>query len=239
MRVQPKDRCAGVIVGDYETNGNKEGIIMIFDVFGLPKDNGASDLQDSARLAGIMTVFGWPQKINLPSYLSVIAVNAVTAVNTATIYSSVTTIKKYVRHPQEIKYDFSRDQAICLMAGFFTQKLSVFVDKNFIDGKDFFSPSHNGHVRICQGLKPRWYQNLWLMLDIIYNILLTPRSEPNQILCMLMVHPDSRFLKFWLKHNKHWRDAIREYWCEGAGEWRKEPELAEHMIHVLELKVNG
>lgn len=197
---------------------------MIFDMFDLPKDNGASDWQDSARLAGIMTVFGWQRKVDCSKY----------AVSYANINCT-----EYVRHPQEYKYNFSRDQAICLMAGLFVQDRSYLVSKKFIIGRDIFSPSHNGHVRICQGLKPRFYQNLWLMLDIIYNILFAPRSEPNQLLCMLMVHPDPRFLKFWLKYNKHWRDAIREYWCEGAGEWRKEPELAAHMINVLERKVNG
>lgn len=27
-----------------------------------------------------------------------------------------------------------------------------------------------------------------------------------------------------------------QFWCEGAGEWRGERELAEHMINVLERK---
>lgn len=193
---------------------------MRWDSLNLPIDNGASDRQDSARLAGILAVFDWPQYIPLHIYFR-------------------EGDKKYVRHPEEDKYDFSRDQAICLMAGFYSESMSHFVKKEYVDGKDFFSPSHNGHVRICQGLKPRWYQKLWLWLDIIYSCFYQPMGEPNQILCMLMVHPDPRFLKFWLKYNKHWRDAIREYWCEKAGEWRGERELADHMIHVLGRKVNG
>lgn len=191
---------------------------MIFDELGLPRDNGASDLQDSARLAGLLTIFDWPRVVAVSRYFD-------------------QGKKIFVRHPNERLYDFSRDQAICLMAGFYKRRLDV--DRAWVDGKDFFSPSHNGHVRICQGLKPRWYQKLWLWLDVLYSCFYQPMGEPNQILCMLMVHPDPRFLKFWLKHNKHWRDAIREYWCEGAGEWRGERELAEHMIHVLERKVNG
>lgn len=191
---------------------------MIFDELGLPSDTGATDLQDSARLAGIMTVFGWPQKINLTMYYN---------------YAK----GLYVRHPKEYIYDFSRDQALCLIAGLFKSNLKSLVSRYYINGKDFLSPSHNGHVRICQGLKPHWYQKLWLWLDVLYSCFYQPMGEPNQILCMLMVHPDPRFLKFWLKYNKHWRDAIREYWCERAGVWRGERELAEHMIKVLESKI--
>ena len=185
---------------------------MIFDELGLPRDTGATDLQDSARLAGVMTVFGWPQKVELNKYV----------VGTSKMV--------YMRHPSEYKYDFSRDQAICLMAGLFVQDAKILVSKNFIKGNDWFSPSHNGHVRICQGLKPRWYQNLWLWFDVCYNIWVTPMSEPNQLLCMLMVHPNKKYLKFWLKRHGSWRETISNYWCG----WRKEYELALHMIGVLE-----
>lgn len=188
---------------------------MIFDMFDLPKDNGASDWQDSARLAGIMTVFGWQRKVDCSKY----------AVSYANINCT-----EYVRHPQEYKYNFSRDQAICLMAGLFVQDRSYLVSKKFIIGRDIFSPSHNGHVRICQGLRPHWYQNLWLWFDVCFNIFATPMSEPNQLLCMLMVHPDKKYLKFWLKRKKVWRESISNYWCG----WRKEYELALHMIGVLE-----
>lgn len=187
---------------------------MIFDSLGLPKDNGASDLQDSARLAGILTVFEWPRVVAVSRYFD-------------------QEKRIFVRHPNERIYDFSRDQAICLMAGFYKRRLDV--DRAWVDGKDIFSPSHMGHVRICQGLAPRFHQKMWLWLDVLYSCFYQPMGEPNQLLCILMV-ADKKYLKFWLKYNKHWRDAIREYWCEGAGEWRKEPELAEHMIKVLESK---
>lgn len=185
---------------------------MIFDELGLPKDTGASDLQDSARLAGVMTVFEWPQKIPLVKY--VIDDNFIT---------------KYCRHPKEYKYDFSRDQALCLMAGLAKQNHFQYVKKEFVDGKDLFSPSNMGHVRICQGLKPRWYQNAWLWFDVIYSAKVKPLAEPNQLLCMLVVHPDTKYIKFWLKHNKQWEQAIRDYWSG----WRGEKELADHMIDFL------
>lgn len=188
---------------------------MIFDELGLPRDTGATDLQDSARLAGVMTVFGWPQRVPLEKYV-------------VTIPTVGTTF--YVRHPLEHKYDFSRDQAICLLAGLRKAGMYHLIDKKYIDGKDWFSPSHNGHVRICHGLKPRFYQNLWFMVDITYNILFTPKSESNQLLCMLMVHPNKFYLRFWLKFNKHWKQSITDYWCS----WRGEERLARHMIEVLE-----
>lgn len=55
---------------------------MIFDNLGLPKDNGASDRQDSARLAGLLAVFDWPQYIPLHVYFR-------------------EGEKKYVRHPED------------------------------------------------------------------------------------------------------------------------------------------
>lgn len=202
---------------------------MIFDELGLPRDTGATDFQDSARLAGIMTVFGWPQEVRCSKYV-VAADKKLGGVSIVEAVGSRKITSMYVRHPNEYKYDFSRDQAICLMAGLYAQRETGLVGKLFINGKDFFSPSHNGHVRICQGLKTRFYQNLWLMLDILYFILFTPKAESNQLLCMLMVHPNKRYLKSYLKFNKHWKQSITDYWCS----WREEERLARHMISVLE-----
>jgi hypothetical protein len=187
---------------------------MIFDKLGLPKDNGATDLQDSARLAGLLTTFGWAKRMSLELYVD-------------------KDKKRYVRHPEERTYDFSRDQAICLIAGLYFSGKRDLVKREYVDGKDIFSPSHMGHVRMCQGLKPRWYQKAWLWIDVLYGCFYQPMGEPNQLLCMLMV-ADRKYLKFWLKYNKHWQASIKEYWAEGAGAWRKEPELAAHMIKVLE-----
>lgn len=198
---------------------------MIFDNLGLPKDMGASDLQDSARLAGLAVVFGFDltqnKRIPLEKYVMNIPAVGLT---------------HYVRHPLEHKYDFSRDQAICLIAGLGAQGKKDLVNKSYIDGKDIFSPSHRGHIKRCQGKKPNLLEEHWLWLDVLYSCFYQPMGEPNQLLCMLML-ADPKYLKFWLKYNKHWRAAIKEYWCEAAGEWRGERELASHMIAILESKV--
>lgn len=180
---------------------------MIYDELGLPKDNGASDLQDSARLAGLLTVFNI-QNIPLERYV---------------------TETKYVRHPKEIIYNFSRDQAVCLIAGLSVQGKNEMVKRNLIDGKDVMSPSVLGHIRRCQGKKALFFQDWWLWVDVLWSCKVTPMGEPNQLLCILML-ADKKFLKFWLKNNKSWKESIVEYWSG----WRGEKEFAEHMIKTLE-----
>lgn len=181
---------------------------MIYDGLGLPKENGADDLEDSARLAGILTVFDINKKIPLDSYLK---------------------NKEYTRHPSGSKYDFSRDQAICLLAGLSRQGKFSIIKKEYINGNDILSPSVTGHIKRCHGDKSNTMENLWLWLDVAYHAIITPLEEPNQILCMMLI-ADKKYLKFWLKINRQWRESIRLYWCG----WRKEPELAEDMIKFLE-----
>ncbi len=183
---------------------------MIFDNLGLPRDTGATDKQDSARLAGVMAVFKHPLAPNCRDYL----------VDTGKLH--------YVRHPEEPRYDFSRDQAVCLIAGLGAQKKHAYVNKDYIVGKDFFSPSHTGHIRLCQGLQPFLYQKLWFWLDVLYSVLFSPASEPNQMLCMLMT-ADRKYLRFWIKHNKLWEYAILDYWSG----WRGEGGLATHIIQTI------
>jgi hypothetical protein len=184
---------------------------MKFDSLNLPQENGASDLQDSARLAGIMAVFNYyPNgKFDLSLYLK----NG-----------------KYVRHPSEYKYTFSRHQTLCFVAGLFVQGWRDLVDLKYVDGKDLFMPSHRGHIEICKGDTANWFQNLWTWVDVLMAAHFKKMDEPNQILCRMMLNPDKTHLKYWLKNNDKWRESILEYWCG----WRNEPELAEHMIKKLE-----
>lgn len=189
---------------------------MIFDIFGIPRENGATDLQDSARLAGLMEVFGWPKnKINLLQYIDMSGDKW-----------------KYVRHPLEAKYDMSRDQAVCLMAGLKAQKRERFVDLDCVVGKDIFPPSVRGHVRRCQGGKASWFQNQCLKLDILWAAYVKPDAEINQLLCMLMIAGDEWI--FWFtEHHKTWRENLREYWCG----WRGEPDLCFWIISRIDLIV--
>lgn len=185
---------------------------MIFDNLGLPKENGADDLQDSARLAGLVTLFNYDiiQNKRVPIGLYVKG-------------------GKYVRHPNESKYDFSRDQALCLMAGLYKDKVTWLVGRSFIDGKDLFTPSHMGHIARCQGKEASFIQNLWLKADILFHAKFTPTEESNQLIAMMMVAgPD--YVRLWKKHNYRWRESIINYWCG----WRSEVEFARHMIETIE-----
>jgi len=47
---------------------------------------------------------------------------------------------------------------------------------------------------------------------------------------MLLV-ADDKYLKFWLKNNKFWKESIKEYWIDS---YRNEKELGEYMIRYLE-----
>ena len=184
---------------------------MIFDFMGLPKENGATDLQDSARLAGVMATFGFcPEGRILP-------------------IEKYFVLGKYVRHPLEIKYNFSRDQTLCLVAGFYFQGLRKLVDLKHVTGIDIFTPAHRGHIRRCKGLKASKFQDWWFWFDVWRAAKFDKMGEPNQILCQMMV-ADKKYLKYWLKHNPMWRASVEAYW----NGWRNEPELGAKIIKVLE-----
>lgn len=185
---------------------------MKWDELGLPSDNGSTDLQDSARLAGIMVLFDWPQYIDLTHYV---------VVRNNGYY--------YVRHPNEYKYAMSRDNSVCLMAGLYKQGHEMLNMMAKIDGKDILSPSVKGHRRRCMAQQASWFQDLWLKLDIYWSAYIKPKAELNQLLCMLMV-AGPEWVRLFKKHHKSWEDNLLEYW---AYSFRQEPELAEHIIKKL------
>ena len=189
---------------------------MIFDRFGLPKDRGASDYQDSARAAGLCVLFGLHPDIDLSLYTNGKG--------------------QYWRHPAEYIYTMSRDQSICLFAGMWAQKKFNLVDPGYNTEGDLVSPAVRGHFRRCARLDSTWFQDAWLMADVYAHAWFTPTGESNQLISMLMV-ADPKFLRTWCKLNKHWRTSIQIYWYMGEGAWRGERELAEKMIKVIEEKI--
>lgn len=195
---------------------------MKFDRYGLPRDTGASDFQDSARAAGLCVLFDLHPEIDLTMYSS----NTTTDVRT----------RKYFRHPHESIYSMSRDQTICLFAGLWKQKLFHLVNPNYNTEGDLVSPAVRGHFRRCARLDSNWFQDAWLMADVYVHAWITPLGESNQLISMMMV-ADVKFLKAWCKLNKNWKKSITEYWSEGPGAWRNEPELANKMISVIEEKI--
>ncbi len=182
---------------------------MKIDNLGLPKDNGASDLQDSSRLAGVMALFCHPIKVPIQLY--------------------VISKGKYVRHPREYIYTFSRDQTICLFAGLTVSGFSPLIDPDYKTEGDLVDPGTRGHIRRCAGLQATWFQNTWLKAALLFHAIFTPLDEPNQMLCMAMIAGDE-YVKLWANHNPKWAQSIIEYW----GGWRNELELAHLMIHKVQ-----
>lgn len=205
---------------------------MRIDSIGLPQDNGASDLQDSVRLAGIMVVFNWRDRPDLSKYI----LKAGTPIKLRDEPGDIEFRKDIVvRHPSEYKYDLSRDQWICWSAGTFFQTERIFdVSWDLVNGKDIFIGAVTGHIKRCQGKKANWIEDLCLEAEIRIHAKFTPLDEPNQLLCMMMVHPDKKYLKLWTQLNPQWRRSIQMYW---ALSYRSEPWLSIHIIGVIQLIV--
>ena len=185
---------------------------MIFDNLGLPQVQGSTDLQDSAMFAGMLVTFNWPREIPLRLY--------------------VVSRGKYVRHPREPKYTFSRDQTIPLFSGLYTQKMSALVDPDYNTEGDLIDPSVRGHFKRSAGGTANKFQDLFLWASILWYIHLNKDHESNQILCMLWIHPDKKYLKYFCE-NYDWKKSIRDYYAN----WRNEPEFAEQMINQIKQRL--
>jgi hypothetical protein len=202
---------------------------MIFDKYGLVKDNGASDWADSARLAGIMALLGH---------------------ESAPICGKYFVGGKPVRHPYATQYPeneprcMSRDQLVCLMAGLYNQQ--DYFNRWKMAGKwfapnnmneqtkkwkvpDIFTPSVRNHFKLCANKEGSWLGYMWLRLDIWYNAKFTPLREPNQLLAMCVV-AGPKYVRLY-KASCDWKKAIRLYWAES---YRDEKEFAEFLIAKLE-----
>ncbi len=205
---------------------------MIFDSQGLPKDSGASDYMDSARLAGLMACFGHPKAPDMRKYL----ING-----------------EGVRHPVEFPSNnpnnFTRDQLMCLAAGLKAQgreaEVKVLYDaavsrfyraqnseadvpgstKQFPNGADFLTPSNMNHLRICAGMSPSWLGKMWLMIDIAANGLFFSKEEPNQLMAMC-ASAGSFYVKALRLANRKLDKSITDYWSG----WRMESDFAQFLI---------
>lgn len=217
---------------------------MIFDSHGLPRDTGATDFADSARLAGLIATFGHPAMTADKIALYVIA-------------------DQGVRYPFQDPMgnpssnnpkNFTRDQLICLAAGLKTLRRPdlalklyraaqdrwwrgqnteadvVGSTKKFPNGADLLGPDVMSHLKNCADQGTTFFGNVVLVASIMFNAYVKPMSEPNKIMCLCKI-AGPKYVKLLRRLNPKLDDAIREYWCSGAGAWRNEPELAEFLIN--------
>jgi len=219
---------------------------MIFDELGLPKDVGATDKMDSARLAGLMVLIGFKSEgIDLMKYIKYDQDGRVVA----------------MRHPTEVPSNnhknFTRDQLLPLVAGlkkqghagtvrklYYAAKERCYRAQNteadhdgtlkkFPNGADLLTPDVMNHLRICGDLEPKLLGKLFLKASMYVSAKYTPLREPNQLWATLIMAGDD-YVRQYKKMNPQWKRAIRKYWSEEDGAWRGEPELAEHFINYLE-----
>ena len=189
-----------------------------------PRDNGSTDFCDSARLAGLLAVFGELQL--MPRYFD--------------------SFDNPIRCPWSgIRGDkcanpitMTRDQLIPLIAGY---KISgdilsvadifcLLKERHWIcPSGDILTPSQRDHFKICAGYPPTNLGRFWLNLDILWSAFVDPMAEPNQLICMLMI-AGPKYVRRWTFLNRKWRESLRIYW----GGWRNEKELAEIIIKKLE-----
>lgn len=189
---------------------------MIFDEMGYPRDTGATDFQDSARLAGMMALVNDPRTPQLFRYVREGWTGLV-----------------YLRHPLEKNiYKYSRDQLMCFVAGLHAMKLKAWVDPNYRpENGDILTPSQRDHLLRCYGKKPTILGRIWFHFDIIWSALGDPLAESNQLISMMLV-AGPYWVRLWTSLNDEWEKSITDYWCN----WRNEPELAEALIKEIKSK---
>lgn len=194
----------------------------VYDDLGLPRDNGATDFNDSARLAGIMAV---------------VDDSRITEKELFRYIKNGTTVE---RHPNESKYDLSRDQLMCYLAGYYCLGCHIkyrWISENiffkYINGisKDLVTPSVRNHIALCTGMKTSWIGYQWLKLDIWYCGKFSKiDTEINQLLCLCIV-AGPEYVRRFVKANPKWREQINYYWRDS---FRNEPEIAKMLIKKIE-----
>jgi hypothetical protein len=136
---------------------------MIFDKDGFPRILGADDYADSSHLAGLMAITNHPKQQDLTKYI------VEKPIELRDGKFNINPNICYVRHPNEYRYDFSRDQFIVWAAGAYKQGHADKVTFDYVTGKDFMPPSVKGMVRIIKGGQARWYEKKWFEMELWVN----------------------------------------------------------------------
>jgi hypothetical protein len=208
---------------------------MIF-LNGLPRISGASDMQDSAHLNGILCIFNHPQAVDMRNYL-VDAKKGIPLRDSPSGGLIFHDKEMYVRCPFEYHNDCSRDQAILIMSGNLAQHRGEAVSLDYINGRDILPPSVRGLEAIAKTGKASWLSHWWLKREIAWHATLQPLEEPFQLIALCISYDRAGnygYLKKWTESNKLWRWSIRRYLCELDGSWRDEKELCEFVIAKIE-----
>ena len=202
---------------------------------GYPREEGATDMMDSARLAGLVAMCESWIAVDLGPYVQ-----------------GYEAVRCPIGAPANNPKNFTRDQLICLAAGLSVQgnfkalaKLEEAAmvrgwraqnteydvpgsKKPWYNGADLLLPQDRYFLRMCQGFKGSWFGKLMLKAEIVFNGWFTPLREPNQLIAKCLICEE---LEFYKKTNKRWAEALHAYW----GGWRNEP----YLYVLLEQRVSS
>jgi len=186
----------------------------------LPVIQGASDCMDSAFWCGMLITFDYP------------------GIDKSIVAKYFDKHNNLVRHPVECNdpCDFSRDQMVPLISamdqGLALMYYNKMKDRHFIaPNGDVLSPSVVNHLKICAGIKPSFLGKLNLIADVLWSAFVYKQHEVNQLLCLCKVAGPG-YMKLLKLLKRDLASNIIDYYSG----WRREPELASHLIKVLELK---
>lgn len=200
-------------------------------VQGFPKDTGASDLCDSARLAGmaVQVKAEMGEDFKLSSYI----VNGYPVRCPINWWSPTSEEMNDATDPKS----FSRDQLVQFVGGLRaagdveTAKLlyHLYASRNWIClNGDWINPSVRLLMRVAAGMKPSLFQWAFLYCDCYYFAKKQPLAENNQMLSILLGTTEKQ-MKRYIIWNPKWSLAVKKYWADS---YRKEPELAAAIIRT-------
>lgn len=190
-------------------------------VDGLPVDTGASDSQDSARLAGMLAIVG------LANYCDMYVIDGQGRRHPTDSFQGANNPDK-----------FSRDQLMCLVAGLSSYNATRLLERarlagnraqNWMEddgsrkwyGADRLTTLNMQVLEIRASLREKlsWFARAQLITELTLKHWFTPLGEPNQLIAMCHISNERALLdRYW----PEWKLAVMDYWTG----WRGEPELA-------------
>ena len=197
-------------------------------------------MMDSARLAGLMSVFDHSKKVQLTKYCDgdVILRSPVKSDHMSDdreVNPNNVTLDQIVPVLSSLEGPYRRTVACGVKwRSYRAQNIEADASgtkKPWWNGPDIATPPVREFVN---NIIYNTRKTFWLTAAILFHAYVTPMAEPHQLICIIQVTDKSLF-KLWTKHNKKWQECLLDYW----GGWRQEREFGEFLIERIKDAANS